>query len=85
MFYVLMEIQAVSIFWLRLVLIISILLISGFTIAPSPNHPNVLLAGLFDESNGDEEPFPEEDEQQDDDHLHNGQDNHCWAKKAELL
>lgn len=36
----------------------------------------VLLAGLFDESNGNEDPLPQEDEQQDDDDLHDGQDNH---------
>lgn len=34
------------------------------------------LAGLFDESDGNEDSLPEEDEQQDDDELHNGQDDH---------
>lgn len=36
-------------------------------------------AGLFDESDGDQDSFPEEDEQQDDDELNNRQDDHCAA------
>lgn len=34
-------------------------------------------AGLFDESDGNQDSFPEEDEQQDDDELHDSQDNYC--------
>lgn len=33
-------------------------------------------AGLLDEGDGDEDSLPEEDEQQDDNHLHDGQDDH---------
>lgn len=33
-------------------------------------------AGLFNESDGEEDSLPEEDEKKDDDDLHNSQDNH---------
>lgn len=38
-------------------------------------------AGLLDERDGDEDPLAEEDEQQDDHHLHDAQDDH-WEEKG---